>query len=515
MDPLSLRPNPAIVSLRNASSSMSLSGEEPSFDTVEKLDDKLMAHIVADHYIGGSDFEGNTTEIVSEYLHALLKELQQNPHLQEVELDSVIGWLETVVANSKKTFSGDGELAHYEEEVLDKIRSLLPGESFLMAGGWSGAINSPGHAMLYRFEKDLQGDTYTFHVCNTGFGIHEYHHRLEDEKGYFHYSPTYVRQGISLKEMLNPLFISSLIKIRTTRIMSEEGKRRYHTLYESIFPLVGTLKGASNDPEDYIVGQRSGTCAWRVFNALLRSIILPLENYKKFKIYLNIAAMGKFLEKNRSELAKNKDHRIILEKTAEKIVLLLNKDNHGISLQEKERLHEVCKKVIAEVGEAEVLSRTLPTNLLEFTAQQDAEVDTGTNLELVLGGGNGLLNRLVLDTPNLQISWFPTTPPEMVEITRENLPEQVSVWKQYLEAIKNDTDSHSIIYYGCKFLNSIPLPDPDNATDPLWNNFLENDREKIEEFMQNVLQVCKIIAGQSIGRDTVPPETFLALESAF
>lgn len=54
--------------------------------------------------------------------------------------------------------------------IIERLCALLPGEAYLMQGGWYG---TPGHAMLYKFVR-REDQNYDIYIINTGDGL-EYH----------------------------------------------------------------------------------------------------------------------------------------------------------------------------------------------------------------------------------------------------------------------------------------------------------------------------------------------------
>ena len=188
--------------------------------------------------------------------------------------------------------------AAYEKVINPIVQDIMripegdKSKGVLLEGGWAGASGAHGHAMLYEFRKDNEGNI-IFIVYNSGSGIN-YHVATDDlDKDKHNPVKTYkIPKGPDLDKKLG-YFIRELIRPIVEPLVNYswgvtpldkiiDSKK----LYTEIFPKIAYCDGYEIPPKEadpgfnelMTMGQRSGTCAEKVLHEYIKG------NFKDKKV---------------------------------------------------------------------------------------------------------------------------------------------------------------------------------------------------------------------------------------
>jgi hypothetical protein len=291
----------------------------------EIIDLSLFAHIHNDAHLAGSrELTGNnfknTIGFLLEYTKACergettfsAKDLQYiKPLLEKLktlqELNGEILSLRRKTQGQELDTLEQTEITReFAEEVTQKIlafptesKEASETNSLLMPGGWQNA--SGGHALVYEFKKDKNGNT-IFLIHNTGAGLLEYHQTiLQQDKERI--CP--VKAYLIPKEAESSGNLTWFIQKLLTPQLVLAGKAYDATDVYKIFELIRRISGAEVDPiaEGYTkqnnltAGQRSGTCSEKVLHQMSESAFPDKETYKRFIYGFKKFSLTKFSEK--------------------------------------------------------------------------------------------------------------------------------------------------------------------------------------------------------------------------
>jgi hypothetical protein len=244
-------------------------------------------------------------------------------------------------------FEGIEEIPHSQSQeerealagaVADRFLALKPGETFSMQGGWTEK-DGAGHALIYTFTKKEEGlcDVY---IHNTGAGTEKYHAKLEVERGIeretlicpyvkFQDVPT-ESLGVTRYEAY-PEFFERLMEIRQG--INSNGSA--FDIYEdaACFGSMHEYLAAPNADTVYIPGQRSGTCAYRVLMARIRSEFSSVEEFERFDFSLQYTDFVALYNRS-SNLQSDPSTKVLLENQGKKLLRLKEERSHLFSKKE-------------------------------------------------------------------------------------------------------------------------------------------------------------------------------------
>lgn len=322
------------------------------------ISDKLFAHIQNDAYLTGTrTLEGMALRDTVSYLESYVKGIQgtEAGHFGGLlkSLESLKENIYTIDAHFEKwddiadsQINKDESFKAFAKKISQNVQRVLSGEEdrCLLPGGWS---SSPGHAMVYEFRKDKDGNL-LFIVHNSGSGI-EYHACIEeaDKKRYCPVKVYRIPTAVLQKERLE-WFIGELAKpkLKIKKQESYSAKR----LYEEVFPKIAYLEGEIIDPNPYTrqdsltAGQRSGTCAEKVLHQLVEQVLPDKKSYKRFMYGLKKHALDEYskrVERENRASEPTVKHQILI--AIENMARLLLKEDYFTD-QEKESELRYLKK---------------------------------------------------------------------------------------------------------------------------------------------------------------------------
>ncbi len=201
--------------------------------------------------------------------------------------------------NTIKAINGS-TLDAFTLKTTKEIGDLQPEQNLLLPGGWSG-IDSPGHAMIYQFEKDAHGDL-LFSIYNSGSGISQHEKTSSTKKELYSPVKTY-----KFPNPVDPIELQHLIKrITVPQLTAGHPARNYRKfdakqVYTNIETSLEFMK-AKLVPEDLNAShattgrQLSGTCSQRSIHQLLKVSFDELPEYQRFIFDFKMYALKDFIK---------------------------------------------------------------------------------------------------------------------------------------------------------------------------------------------------------------------------
>lgn len=198
------------------------------------------------------------------------------------------------------------EFTQYTNDLVEKIRNLNSKEadnnSVLISGGWV-SIGS-GHAMIYEFKKDEQGDL-LFLIHNSGAGLN-FHHKVQGvDKERFCPVYAYRIPKDSIQEDRLNWFLGELL-LPSLRLKNEEPYSE-DRLYKELFPKIAYLNGELEDPcqhtrqDNITMGQHSGTCAEKSLHQMVEHAFPDKKTYQQFMYYFKKFALEHYFSRVEEE----------------------------------------------------------------------------------------------------------------------------------------------------------------------------------------------------------------------
>ena len=225
------------------------------------VDAKLLAHVNNDaHLVGTENLEGNTLGITIGFLNECIQETRENktgfnitPWKEQFDqlspkLEALGKLSESLTQLRDKIKSQNDEnreksIREFSGESAEKITNLREGDSLMLPGGWIGEPH--GHAMLYEFRKDQEGNLF-FIVHNDGAGI-EYHAKVPDfDKDMYSPVKTYKIPKEQISKEKIKFYVAELFKPNIESCLKDakiKRNREYNQkrLYTEIFPKIAFL----------------------------------------------------------------------------------------------------------------------------------------------------------------------------------------------------------------------------------------------------------------------------------
>lgn len=195
----------------------------------------------------------------------------------------------------------------YTSKFLNELQQLSVDETVLLPWGWRGTKD--GHAMLIIFTRTSEA-AWTVKVLNTGAGIEFGPSMIVGGKNKFPFFTSF--ENVMDQELLDPFFLERLLE---PQIVSEEIAAA--DLYQAILAKqIGhrqrKLTADEADVNDFITGQRSGTCAFRVLSSFMR-LRLGVTSYKKFKHFMHLETAEKAFYAHREAFRIKPERRRLLQ----------------------------------------------------------------------------------------------------------------------------------------------------------------------------------------------------------
>ncbi len=260
------------------------------------IDISLFAHIELDSELKGRfGVQGNTFKNTFGYLNQYLKTLRVvPPEVQKLSaaMDDLVA-RETLIqgiGNSPSKFDA------LTLKITQEVEALTLDQNILLPGGWAGK-DSPGHAMIYQFEKNSKGDLF-FSIYNSGSGI-RYHEKTSSPEKEL-YSPVKTYQ---LPQPINSIELQNHIRRLITPQLPAMNKRKYdaEAVYHDVevgleFINAQYIPQDLSAPHVTTAGQISGTCAQRSIHQMLKMTIGSLPQYQQLIFDFKLYALRDFIK---------------------------------------------------------------------------------------------------------------------------------------------------------------------------------------------------------------------------
>lgn len=296
----------------------------------EEIDNQLLLHIAGDPYGEKTSFEGGSTTRNLRYLLSTLEKRiavlsdrsicsdeQRIGYCQALFHDSELASHLSLSANLT-TFSSlknqitqaiaigealSGSFEDYHQDVVKGVDALnKEGESFFFPIKW------PKHALALEMIKD-QSNLYTVRIYNTGKGSEVQANCTVETSAKI--LPFTEITGLTEESVKDSLFHNLLWRLDHTA----NEKLGPNELYGPILKLLGgTLSVRSYSIEEYIHGQRSGTCSYAVLNAVFSQLLTNTLYPKRFDWEIQFKTIVDFYKKHFNILSNDQVTRNNLQK---------------------------------------------------------------------------------------------------------------------------------------------------------------------------------------------------------
>src|SRR5581483_4685984 len=447
----------------------------------------ILSHIQADFYI--SDATGqegneakNSLEAILYHLKTLPAELMTDPVCRIIkEFERYHNLLEKEALYRKHDAnvigqSGEKALVLFEQEVLKDIRSLNPGERCLFPGGWLSAEfgASSGHAIIHWVEKQAEG-TYILATVNTGGGLPFFHDYEVDPHGYRRYSPIVIHKNIQEANLFNHL--RSLLDLRLTPLNASDCEHGAHIIYDSILPAFkGERVEVSSELVQVMRAQRSGTCSYKVCNALLK-LNLDKTTYKRIKIQIRLQNLKTYLNEKietKSRLTPSED--LHLTHDLEKLIRELKKDSAGLSADAQEIYFAEIADLQKKQKQIAFLLKPGQYSIIPF---QNAPIFCMENLPCP-----EMLSDLAIASkilPRIQVPLSHSCP------DKKEVLEHLTQAALFAETLYSNAQYSDVIYFVNATIGHLPFPvetlKGNDQVDPFWGEFGERNAEEISQLI--------------------------------
>lgn len=374
---------------------------------------KMLGHVLGGFMISDlGDLEGSNQADTMNYMLEFIQHHLKDPNIKEStikpllkfqkELNHSLGFAQEVKelqSQIKEAYSDRAppkaqvefqvKQRIFIQKTLSKLDTLPPGESILLSGGWTGALGEDGHAMLYRFEKNLEG-TFDLTIINTGAGTNTHDHLVEASKRKFNpvrrFSRLNIVSGEIDEKLLTSFLEKELLPLTPNGARFNEGNIYGVEVERLKFKETPTLQLS----QAYITGQRSGNCAYKSVIIAAR-LALGVNDYKIFKHSLELRALSEGIQKLQQGAYKEKDsiHVIhILQRASKKMMastLKLRKKNLLNSTEARDA-YNIAKHVLEAVENYRQhpfkISRHMEAQIYSTEALKDALANRGAKLTI-------------------------------------------------------------------------------------------------------------------------------------
>jgi len=250
---------------------------------------QVMLGRVLDVY--GAQLDERVTTTVKELIGELTPSLSRCMDLEHLAAQT---WLEGDIAAAKK------RVEDFASKLMGDLNALKEGDTLALPWGW--VSTDSGHAMLLSFKR-LADQQWRIEVLNTGAGMQFATSVIEESKQKRPFLTIF--DNVTDQELLDSNFLERMVEpcILIGDVLKGAKEITSSDLYLAILEKqLGTRKVKISsdkiDIDQFITGQRSGSCALRVLLALLR-LRLGKEDYKRVKhlLHLESAKAGFFVER--------------------------------------------------------------------------------------------------------------------------------------------------------------------------------------------------------------------------
>ncbi len=273
--------------------------------TADRLDARMVAHILGGAWAKIDDLEGNTwletlkyfESYLSEYPKELPKEIILN--LDGSNKFSLAIDIEKETLNTNN--SCEDQIKNINKKITAAISKLKSSKdsnyTLIIPGGWSGLPadletgekQHTGHAMYYFIKPDPDNKgKFIFGVLNAGSGL-EYHSKKTTAGGKTIYLPSVEWGNLTEEQVADPKMLEQLMKLkidplRYTKGHTKDEKRPCYSagdIYSILNKSLGHIQHKASQIEDYITPQRIGNCTWKSLMMTVRKS-LDQKQYKRF-----------------------------------------------------------------------------------------------------------------------------------------------------------------------------------------------------------------------------------------
>jgi hypothetical protein len=231
------------------------------------------------------------------------------------------------------------------------LKELQKEESFLLPTGWISY--NGGHAMYMEMIKQENGQ-FTVRLFNSGAGI-ENHPSIFIHETFKSY-PCLELRDIDASKLTNKDFLTALLEIKVCskdqdKILTNYSKK---DLYDILWPYLGGTDTAKvGEIEKFIIPQHSGTCTWSSLMAILH-FYLSKNEFCRIQHDIHLISLCDFFNQQKSNLARNEELRMLLQKSAEQFCreLLNNYQKKEITLEELITGKEAMQVILTSLHQA-------------------------------------------------------------------------------------------------------------------------------------------------------------------
>ena len=368
----------------------------------------LFAHIELDSELSGRfGVQGNTFHNTFGYLNQYFKTLSEMPpqvRKLAAAMDALVGREDYIrgIGGGIQSKITANRLDAFTLKTRTEVEALQPNENLLLPGGWLGT-DSPGHAMIYQFEKNASGELF-FSIYNSGSGIEQHNKTSSTEKEL--YSPVKTYQlpnpvdSIELQCLIKRLVVPQLAADHPARDKRKfDAEMVYNDIGVSLVFLNASL--VSDDLSASHVttaSQLSGTCAQRSIHQMLKVNFDTLPAYQRFIFDFKMHALNDFVATHPSP-PRSPGITAFIQKAIINNLKILQEP--GVFNDEKEQAGAVdaLKALQLQLDEERVASTSFFSGLVNFPSIWNPLANLFTS------------NHLATDIASFDTSEFITTEP--------------------------------------------------------------------------------------------------------
>jgi tetratricopeptide (TPR) repeat protein len=245
------------------------------------------------------------------------------------------------------------------ENHLNHIRNLQLGQDYIFLTNWYYK-DGTAHALAYTIRLQKDGN-YTFIVVNSGDGTHNHMAYYQESKKKLKIHPFYYVRDIPAKTLNNRSFIEDLVKLTRRQTKLDNADQFYKIILKKFGGRIS--KGEKlEQAKDMITPQRSGSCVWSFWLALLR-LYLPFKDYKKVIFRIKARSIIQFNDVFRGSFGSDQEAQLLMEIAVNAYLQRLQKINfqlgpHAIesllSREEKEAMAQIIRQFKPSIDYASI-----------------------------------------------------------------------------------------------------------------------------------------------------------------
>lgn len=212
---------------------------------------------------------------------------------------------EKILESVLKYFYANISLPKLEQQILNlkKGENGEDGESLCLDGGYNGVAGKSGHAVLYRFKKNINGEI-IIDVFNTGSGVNRHFDADSQPEGWYQTQASYkLIDAKNLREILQKLAIPLILPQLPTQNDDRNLKKIFEFNMNYVYDALEKNNLCSKIPkkDDHLIsrswlGQQSGSCSFRVFTPLLHDLLPDKILRDRFKVHYKFKSIKIFYQ---------------------------------------------------------------------------------------------------------------------------------------------------------------------------------------------------------------------------